>query len=350
MRHRFGIWLVFGALALFLFAGCAARELLPREMGAPLSLTVATQGQKPTASDFLSPDARDFCERQGIAVDFSSPPNFDALGTHIATLRLTQEGATQELAVRYTVIADETPPTFYGVKEQSILIGEGLTLYAGVSVQDDCFGNVDWRVDASMIDTSRAGLYSAIYTACDASGNERAVTVYVHVHETAVTEGMLAAVVDPLLLTLITPDDGIEARCRAIHAYVQSSIDYFPISDKTDPTRAAYDALAGSRRGDCFTYYATARALLQAAGVETLTLERTHDIGEETHIWLMVNLAPAGEAPRWYHFDPTPVQEGGVEGGCLFTDAQLNEYNQNIRPGFYDHDATMRPATPTEQP
>ena len=151
-----------------------------------------------------------------------------------------------------------------------------------------------------------------------------------------------------MIKELYADNSTIEQKCRAIHAYVQGAIDYFPISDKTDPVRAAYRALFVKGRGDCYSYFASAMMMLRRAGIEYLEIERTHTPGEETHFWLMVNLAPQGETPRWYHFDPTVVKGGGAAGqGCLFTDAQLDAYNR-LDPDFYHYDRGAYPPTAIE--
>ena len=126
---------------------------------------------------------------------------------------------------------------------------------------------------------------------------------------------------------------------------MQESISYFPVSDKTSPVRAAYLAMFVEGRGDCSSYFAAAMALLERAGIEYLTIERTSGVREDTHYWLMVNLAKTGESERWYHFDPTELDTGDfAHDGCLFTDAELDAYNA-YNVGFYDYDRAAYPST-----
>lgn len=315
----------------------------------PIDLRVAIGGDRPEPEDFLSDDARKRCHEDGVTVAFAVEPEFDRVGTHKVMLLLRDgEGNERELLTRMVVVEDTTPPTLQGVKEISARVGEGLILRAGVSAVDDCFGEVEWTVDASAVDTSREGIYSATYRATDASGNATERVVYVHVYTQEIRREMLWSKLDPLLNTLYDEGDSIEQKCRAIHAFVQGSISYFPISDKSDPVRAAYDALFVKGRGDCYSYFSSAMMMLERAGIEYRTIERVHEEGLETHFWLMVNLAPNGETPRWYHFDPTLVEGGGAAGkGCLFTDAQLDEYNKKD-PGFYDYNRDEYPSTATD--
>ena len=342
------IWLLC-LLALFLCA-CTARggELPIDEIGGTVDLRVAVGGEQPQARDFLSAALREWCLQQEVHVCFEASPDFATTGEREVALILQKGAQSRRLTATVTVVEDTTPPTLTGVKELSLLVGEGLILRAGVGAFDDCFGTVEWTVDASSVDTSREGLYSATYRATDAVGNVTEQTVYVHVYERAVTEAMLWEQLDPVMQGLYGADATIEARCRAIHAYVQGAIAYFPISDKTDPVRAAFDALFVKGRGDCYSYFAAALMMLRRAGIECLEIERLHAPGEETHFWLMVNLAPAGEAACWYHFDPTVIHDGGVLGGCLFTDAQMDEYDRQ-NPGFYHYDREAYPPTATEE-
>lgn len=349
MKRTMGRTLLLCLLALFLFC-CGDRTLeLPTDSAAStVDLRVAINGEVPEARDFLTDELRTWCLEKEVHVYFETTPDFITPGEREVMLVLSKNGRTRRLSARMTVLQDVTPPTLVGVKALSVRVGEGLILRRGVSAVDDCFGAVEWTVDASAVDTSREGLYSATYRAVDAVGNATEQTVYVHVYAEEITEAMLWEKLDPVMKGLWGEGASIEQKCRAIHAYVQGAIAYFPISDKTDPTRAAYGALFVKGRGDCYSYFASAMMMLRRAGIEYLEIERTHAPGEETHFWLMVNLAPRGEVPRWYHLDPTVVEGGGAAGqGCLFTDAQLEDYNR-IDPGFYHYDRQAYPPTATE--
>jgi transglutaminase-like putative cysteine protease len=243
------------------------------------------------------------------------------------------------------VVEDTTPPTLTGVRDLSFLLGEGAVLREGVSATDDCYGEVKLALDASMLDTSRKGIYSVYYTATDGQGNATEQRAYVTVYDTLVTEAMLDAACDVYLAPLLAEGADAETVCRRMHAALARDISYFPLSDKTDPTRAAYLALFVEGRGDCYSYFAAAQALLRRAGIASLAVERIAEAGELRHYWLMVNLAREGEAARWYHFDPTPLDAMGTDhNGCLFTDAELDAYNA-VRPDFYRYDRTAYPAT-----
>lgn len=350
MKKAWAMTILLCLVALFCFScGESALEIPTDADAGTVDLRVGVRGDKPEAADFLTDELRAWCEKRGVSVDFEMPPDFETQGAkEVALILRDEKDRTCRLTAHMRVINDLVPPTLAGVKEISVRVGEGLILREGVTVTDNCFGKVEWAVDASAVDTSREGVYSATYRATDASGNVSEITVYVHVWAEEVTEQMLWERLDLVLDSLYADDASVEQKCRAIHAFVQGAIGYFPISDKTDPVRAAYNALFVKGRGDCYSYFASAMMMLRREGIEYLEIERTHEAGEETHFWLMVNIAPKGEAPRWYHFDPTVVDGGGAAGrGCLFTDAQLDAYNEKDK-GFYLYDRDQYPTTETD--
>jgi hypothetical protein len=331
-------------LALFVFGACADK---PAALDVR-TLCVAQGGAQPSASDFLTDEAQRACAEQGMTVAFAVAPDFSALGEGNATLVLTDaRGRATEQAVSYTVVADVTPPELLGVRALSMIAGDGAVLREGVSAIDDCFGEVTLSVDASELDTSRPGMYSVTYRAIDAVGNATEQTAYVTVYSAPFDEGKLIAACDEILARIAPDTTDRERVCRAVYAYVQDALSYFPVSDHSHAGRAALTALEHGR-GDCFSYFALAKALLERAGIPCLEIERPHKAGEQTHFWLMVDLDRTGRAPRWYHFDPTELDATqGAHDGCLFTDAQLDVYNTE-RNGFYDYDRAAYPATALE--
>ena len=328
-------------LTLLLLCSCGGR--VPIEATETRDLCVALGGEMPPAAAFLTEAARGVCESRGLTFEYAEVPRFDAVGD--VTVRLLVGG--REVTAHCSVVEDTTPPTLTGVRDLSFLVGEGAVLREGVRATDNCYGEVVLTVDASMLDTSRKGIYSVYYTATDGQGNTTEQLAYVTVYDTVVTAQMLDDACADYLAALVPEGADAETVCRRVYEALGRDIAYFPLSDKTDETRAAYLALFVDGRGDCYSYFAAARALLNRAGVECLAVERISEVGELRHFWLMVNLAEEGEAARWYHFDPTPLNVMESDhNGCLFTDAELDAYNA-VRPDFYRYDRTAYPATDT---
>ena len=348
-------WAV-GALVAALLIGCAGLVacgtslFLPGEISTRTHLLcVAQGGAKPTAKDFLPEATVAYCQTNGIDVFFTDEVDFDTLGQATADLTLRDgRGRTRCISAQYRVVQDETPPVITGVSDRAVLLGEGAVLRQGVEAFDDCFGEVTLEVDASMLDTLREGYYSVSYIARDAVGNETRQTAYVSVYAMEVSQGQLWAACDEYLADILLPGMTKEQVCRSIFAAVQRDVEYSPLGDKTDWVRVAYEALFVRHRGDCFAYFSAAKALLTRAGIECLEIKRSHLVQGETHYWLMVNLAEQGQADRWYHFDVTELSRTDFShDGCLFTDAELDAYNE-YREGFYDYDRAAYPPTSEE--
>ena len=152
MKRTMGRTLLLCLLALFLFS-CGERTLeLPTDPAAStVDLRVAINGEVPEARDFLTDELRTWCLEREVHVYFETTPDFIAPGEREVILVLSKNGHTRRLSARVTVVHDVTPPTLVGVKELSVRVGEGLILRRGVSAVDDCFGAVEWTVDASAV-------------------------------------------------------------------------------------------------------------------------------------------------------------------------------------------------------
>lgn len=104
----------------------------------------------------------------------------------------------------------------------------------------------------------------------------------------------------------------------SIYLWCGSNIQYVGHSDKTHWTTAASDAL-DSGTGDCYSYFSVAKALLTAAGIENLDIEK--EGSGSRHYWSLINIGTG-----WYHMDCTPRRVPGRF--FMNTDAELESYSQ----------------------
>ena len=143
-----------------------------------------------------------------------------------------------------------------------------------------------------------------------------------------------------------------EEKCRAIYAYVQKTIAYYPTSVSDDYVEAAYHSLFIDGAGDCFSYFAAAKALLDYVGIENMDIERSEDGVEGTHFWNYVNIGTS-DAPAWYHFDCTELTSKYNESGCLLTNAQVKAYDDwrydDLGTNFRQYDKSKYPKASTKQ-
>lgn len=249
------------------------------------------------------------------------------------------------LRARTPDIPDTVPPIFEGLSDKTVYLGEGLSYRAGVKAIDDRDGEIVFSVDSASVRIDRVGEYTAVYTATDAAGNRTAVSVKITVCERAVGSEELYALIDPIILQKGWRDKSVETVSAELYNYVKASLSYTSDSDKSDATAEAWRGLREGD-GDCFTYYAVAKAFFDRLGIEALTVTRTPNALPSTHYWLLVNTG-THDAPTWYHWDCCPHYKEYPLYSCLLTDAELLAYNDQV-PHYYDFEADKYPATPTE--
>jgi transglutaminase-like putative cysteine protease len=182
-----------------------------------------------------------------------------------------------------------------------------------------------------------AGTYKVTYTATDSSDNRVTLSCRFTFVEETVTDEELNAAADAVLAEITTPDMSIGYKAYAIYHYVFDHIKYNGISNKTDWKYEAYRGIT-TGRGDCFTFYATAKCLLERIGAQTMCVERHGGNRTTHHYWLLVDLGTG-----WYHLDAINVGPRNYE--CFMrTDAELRARGAN----FWSFDHSLYPPTPTE--
>jgi hypothetical protein len=245
-------------------------------------------------------------------------------------------------------VVDNEPPKIEVVSDIVTGVGEAVPYRQSVTLTDNCTGEITLTADESEIDLTQAGEYTAYLFATDAAGNKsEGVKVTVRVHSDAVDiEQLHAEIAEAEEDIGITESMTAEEKCRAIYNYVYGRVTYGGKSDKTSLHRAAYDALFGSGVGDCFSYFASAKALLDYYGIENLDLQRLAGYTTDTHYWSLVNIGDE-ENPRWYHFDCTTLMPEYSHSGCLLTDKQIEAYNK-VRSYFRIYDKSAYPSVATD--
>lgn len=140
---------------------------------------------------------------------------------------------------------------------------------------------------------------------------------------------------------IVTDEMDNLAKARAVYDFVRSSINYSGNSDKTDWKIAAKEGLK-TRQGDCYTYYACARALLTYMGIDNREVRRVD--GRSDHWWNLVNCGSG-----WYHMDATPMgAEMPAFNAFMFTDEQAKWYTDLVQyevglTNFYSFNGDVLP-------
>lgn len=303
---------------------------------------------------------------------------FDSMqiGQQEITVTFTDNKQKKEMQAKTKVlVADTKKPIITLEKDHlEIIEGEKLDLYSMVKkVTDEIDGkltyvkkkakNGEWCIEDKGVNTNQTGEYTVEVIAVDNNGNETKKTINVMIKEKPVIkvetpetqesleqeqnqeavntevetkpqqnesnklekdENQNTTIVvlnnkslqkqtEKILSSILAEDMDDTQRLYAIYKWVEGNINYDGNFTKSDWETMADTALK-RRRGNCYAFYATSRALLSAAGYQN----DMASFPEETHVWNRVNLGGT-----WYHFDTTTGWGGDR---FLLTDDELRAY------------------------
>ena len=254
-----------------------------------------------------------------LTYQFVVKPDFSIVGEQPVSIQATDAGGnsvTVEAVV--TVVEDTQPPVISGAADLFAYLGSKINYKSGVSVYDDYASNPKLTVDSSQVNPDAEGTYPVTYYATDDVGNQSSVTVYVTIKQRVIDEAEVNRLADEVLARIITSDMTPYDKVSAIYDWVRGHVSYINDSDKGNWVKAAFEGLE-NRKGDCYVYACTSKALLTRAGIDNRDIEK---IPVNTiHYWNLVNI---GEG--WYHFDATP-RKGTKLRFCYMTDAELMAYS-----------------------
>lgn len=262
-----------------------------------------------------------------VTVRYLAEPDVSAGGQVAATVVLTDSaGNSTEIGVSFTV--DASAPVIDGAIDRKFFVDESVSYKSGVTVTDDLDPSPRLRVDNSQVDPATPGTYPVVYSATDGAGNVTTVTVY-FTFETKPDGYVEPEVVYDLarkVLDQITTEDMTDMQVAfAIYDWVKSNIGYTGHSDKSSWTQGAYQAFT-DYAGDCFNYYAAAKALYEVAGIHNIDVVKvvTDQTSRSSHYWSLINLGDG-----WYHVDCTPRNTPGFF--FMNTDEELLAYSAENR-------------------
>lgn len=291
------------------------------------------KGDAVSPADFVS----DISDISAYTVSFANKPNFDVVGSQEITIVIEDVYHNRtELSSMLTIKEDTEPPVFYGIKDITVFEGYPVSYRKGVRVEDNRDEEVDFQIDTSKVNLNKAGTYKATYTAKDSAGNKVTESSNIIVQTFEVTEEMLYAKVDTILVDITK--EGMTKREIAyeIYKWIKNHVGYTGSSDKSDWMKEAYRGIENGL-GDCFTYYAVAEAFLTRAEIDNMKVTRVG--GRTQHFW---NLIDCGDG--WYHFDTCPNKD--KMAAFMLTDAEVEAYTKKRGNNYYNFDKSLYPATP----
>ena len=261
--------------------------------------------------------------------------------TIVTTIPTTQET---------TVTPDVTPPTITGAMNKTVAVGETVVYKTGVTATDPEDGELPVQVDASAVNAAEPGTYPVVYWAEDAAGNRTEVTVQVEIRPEETTPPKQEAekpaekkdyqdYAKQVYKKIVKKGMTEKEKIKAIWSWCHNKISFTSHSKKTDWKTAAYTGFT-KLKGDCYIYFATAKALLQEADIPTMDVVKIKKEGRSDHYWLLVKLSG-----KWYHFDACPRRTANGKTFCLYTDQQMLEFSE-AHDDCFDFDLRLYPRTP----
>lgn len=286
-----------------------------------------------------------------VVVSYKQTPDLTQKDSFAQVLLTDAAGNFTVIKVPLTVTLDETPPEIHGATDRQFYVGDPINYkaadaekgYSNVTATDNA-GEAQLSIDRSSIDLNSPGTYPVVYTATDAAGNTTSVTVRFTLVEkpAGYVEPEIVYDLAREILAEITTDDMTDMEVAfKIYYWTITNIDYVGTSDKSSWTIGAYQAFT-QRSGDCFNYFAAAKALYHVAGIENIDVVKS-DTSHSRHYWSLINLGDG-----WYHVDCTPRSVWGAF--FMNTDAELEKYSvANHNSHIFDHSLYPERATESVQ-
>lgn len=306
----------------------------------------------PAAKSFVS----DICDAGPVSASYETEPEQSDDDVINVSIVLTDQGGNTTVYESYfNMDYDEEPPVFITFPEKlETRVGETLIWRSNVTAEDNT-GEVEINLDTTNVNLNKAGSYKAFFVATDVAGNETKQPVDILVSSDYVTEDMMAEVCQNIVGKIINEDMSVQEQLYAVYRYVINKVRYTSVGTHDDIRKRAYEGLAVTGSGDCFTFCAASKELLDYLGYDTMVIRRAQEYvsASGNHFWLLVNCGTQSE-PLWYHFDacPTPLEHNRTT--YMMTDAQIAAYSKFASEGkyhvnnYYSYDTTQFPASATE--
>ena len=253
----------------------------------------------PAASDTVT----DVYDLAPVTISYVTEPDVSQGGEYVFQVSLTDPSGNQTIIdVPFTVIDDHTAPLIYGAHDLDGFVGSNISYLDGITVTDDYDPNPEIYVDNSAVNTNISSSFPVTIYATDENGNTASVTVTLSLrvkpdryYDPEIIYDMARRAIEQN--NIYEEDMTDTEKAFRIFNWCHNNIHYIGTSDKTDWTVGAFDGFS-THQGDCFTYYAVCRALLDVAGIPNMLVER-YPITWSPHYWNLVQL----EDGLWYHCD-----------------------------------------------
>ncbi len=267
--------------------------------------------------------------------------NFDKEGEYTVTYRASDRSGNESAAeVKAVVAVDVTPPDI-GAFDFSIFLGDNVSYRKNAHVTDDFVGEVSLDIDSGEVDLEKIGTYPVTYKATDASGNSSSKTVYLTIEERPVMLDEVLRMADEVLSEITDDSMTPMQKAYAIFKWCQAAYSYIGTSVKTDWVSGAYEGFT-TKKGDCYTAFALAKALLTEAGIENADVVKVKRVPTQgSHFWNLINLGDG-----WYHFDSCVFKY--KNDLFMLTDEELADWDNKYYRDGHRFDGSVLPERATE--
>ena len=285
------------------------------------------------------------CEdKTAVTFTYKSKPDFKSTAKQNVEITATDAGKnTVTVKASLELVDDKEAPVIEGVKNRTVYIGETIAYKAGVTVTDNIDPEPKLSIDNTQVDLDKVGIYPVTYTATDFCGNSSSVSINLKVEEQPIGYKNIEKMnqkVDALLAKIITPEMTDIEKLYAAFLWIREHIEYQNGHAQFDYVNEAIKCLDG-KPGDCYTCASGFRAMAEAMGFEIKEVVGTY---VNHHYWVMVKLDG-----KWYHVDAVPLYIRNYVG-FLGTDAELDWFSKDVRPGYYNRVKEDYPKTPDTTP
>lgn len=310
--------------------------------GQTQDLTVL-QKDMPAAADFVT----DIQDVTAVSIQYEAAPDENNADPQQVTILLTDAGGNvTRLSATLTVIIDTQAPAIEGVTDRTVYQGTTIAYRSGVTVTDDQDDAPTLTIDSSAVDLSTPGVYQAVYTAADMSGNSASATATITVMEKKddyVDLETVHAEVNTLLDQIIEDDMTTMEQIETVFWWIRRNCTYVNTPNDRDWVQSGYQMLK-TGKGDCYYYAGLCHLMLEQLGIPVIPVHKVPLYeGGSNHAW---NLVSADGGETYYHVDVTP-RSGDSTVLLMVTDSFLDDYSARHNHS-HNRDKSLYPATPEE--
>ena len=272
-----------------------------------------------------------------VTITYKEQQKFVLAGKQPLILVLTDLfGNISEVEAVANIIPAANGPQFTGLETIYLELGAAISYKTGVTATDAQDGQLSFEIDSGNFDNKTAGCYTVFYSATDSDGNMLIMprTVVVESHVGQVVRQKAQEVLDEIIKPGMTHDEKIYAVFTRVWHFVW----YSGSSDKSSVENAAYEGFT-TWSGDCYTYYAMVRVMLDMLGISNVEVARVG--GNSHHWWNLVQF----EDGKYYHVDATPHRVTNMEHFKM-TESVIAAYTNDPeimrrKPNYYVYDHTL---------